>query len=379
MKIKIFILTSILLMMTWLSGCSDMNDKHDIYLQKGEHIYIGKVDSLHIFPGDKRVQIRYWVSDPRCKKVGFYWYPENDSLMAEIAKSAPLDSFEVMIGETYGSKSIAEGSYTLKIITYDEKGNYSIPVEKIFNVYGETYRKSLINRPLSSINYSGSDFKLSLDFSEFSINESEIGVDIFYTNREGEEKKMSVSSDSLNRLSTVYINQLDPKKGVTYQTKFLPEPQAVDTFITEPQRLDIVEIINVALKKPVRYSDKLNSSYPGELAVDGIIYTTPSRWVSTNGGEHWLEIDLQEEFNVFSIQTFIGSYGPLAYPVENFMYQVEVDGEWVTVADVTGNTDPGFKAEFPEVKTSKVRYFVPNYSNNMVRMYEIEVYAKITY
>lgn len=360
-------------------ACSEMNDKHDFYLKDGERIYIGKVDSLHIFPGDNRVQFNYWVSDPRCKKVGFYWYPENDSVMVNINKVVPSDTLALLIGGELGTKSISQGSYTLRVITYDDKGNHSVTTEEVFNVYGDDFRSSLINRPLQSVNYEGASKQLTLNFSEFAINEAERGVQIFYTDADQANKTIHLSSDRLNTDPMVIINNLNPEEEVTYQTLFLPEPTAIDIFITERSKVEIVEIVNVALKKPVKVSDVLNSSYPGALAVDGIKFTTPSRWVSSGAGEHWIEIDLLGEYNVFSIQQFIGAYGPLDFPVANFMYQVDVDGKWVTVAEVTGNTDPGHVATFPEIKTSKVRYFVPDYPDNMVRMYEIEVWARVTY
>ena len=44
--------------MIWLAACSDMNDVHDIYLKNGETVYIGRVDSIHVFSGRERVKIR---------------------------------------------------------------------------------------------------------------------------------------------------------------------------------------------------------------------------------------------------------------------------------------------------------------------------------
>lgn len=375
--LKIFFITCIL---SYITSCSEMNDKHDFYFQNGERIYIGKIDSLHVFPGDNRVQIRFWSSDPRCKKVGFYWYPSGDSLIAEINRTASIDSFDVYLGDIYGTTSISEGSYTFRIITFDNEGNSSIPVEKIVNVYGDTYRSSLNNRPLRNVNYNSEDKNLILDFSELAINEAEVCVEIFYTDLMGELKTMSVTSDSLDIYSKVNIYDIDPNEEVTYSTKFLPHPLAIDTFAADFNSVEIEEIINVALNKPVLVSDEhVSGNYPGKNAVDGINFTNETRWVSTAEGEHWIEIDLEQEYNVFSIETWNGSNGNLSNPVPEFMFQVEVDGEWITVANETNNKDGGYKALFPEIITKKVRYFIPEYSGNMVRLYEIAVYAIIRY
>lgn len=357
------------------TGCSKMNDKHDVYLRDGERIYIGKIDSIKVFPGDNRLQIKYWVSDPRVKKVGFYWYPMNDSIFTEIDVTSSTNPFEVFLGEAYG-KPIEEGNYTLKIITYDNKGNNSVATEENFSVYGEQYYSGLINRPLHSTEYSYENNSLTLVFSEFAINEDELGVNIFYTDNAGERKTFSISSDNLNKLSTFTISDIDPLSEVSYNTQFIPNPMAIDTFTTENIRIpiEIVKIVNVALNKPVTTSDNLDEASTGKNAVDGDKVNNTSRWVTSYDPiEHWLVIDLLEEYDVFSIQTFIRN----DYPVPEFMYQVEVNGEWVTVAGEVVNDNSQHKAEFPARRTSKVRYYVPAYRGNMVRMFEIEVWAKV--
>src|SRR5690554_5801376 len=125
---------SAIILLSWflfmLSGCSDMNDKHDLYLADGERVYIGKIDSLKVFPGKHRVKLRFWASDPRCKSVGFFWVPSNDSVLVNIDKSTLIDSFEVIIGGENSSKILNEGSYTFKAITFDEMGNHSVPFEE---------------------------------------------------------------------------------------------------------------------------------------------------------------------------------------------------------------------------------------------------------
>ena len=59
---------------------------------------------------------------------------------------------------------------------------------------------------------------------------------------------------------------------------------------------------NIVLNKPVTVSD-ITAGYPGEKAVDGIREEgfPSSRWVSAdNTNEHWIEIDLQGTFTIYS-------------------------------------------------------------------------------
>ncbi|MFW6326704.1 MAG: DUF4998 domain-containing protein [Bacteroidota bacterium] len=375
MKNSILIIILIAFVLWFFSGCSDMNDKHDLYLAEGEQIYIGKVDSLKVFPGDNRVKLRFWASDPRCSSVGFYWTPYSDSLIVDINKNSPIDSFEVFIGGENSAKTISEGSYNMKVVTFDEAGNFSIPFEKTIDVYGEQYRSTLGNKVLSSLEYQDSTGTLSLFFAD-PLREDDIGIAISYTNREGEAKNLVLPNSEIT--SPVNISNVDVSEGVSYQTLYLPEPNAIDTFTTNSSDIEISQVINVALNKPVKVSDILNDNFIGPNAVDGIIDDNASRWVSSSSGEHWIEIDLEQEYSIHKFKTWVGAKG-FNNPVANFIFQAEIDGEWHNILEVSNNSDPQFEASFPEVTTKKVRYFVPEYENNMVRLYEIAVYAKITY
>jgi hypothetical protein len=370
--IKIILIT---IAVYFSSGCSEMNDKHDLFLIDGERIYIGKVDSLKSFPGDNRIKLRFWASDPRCSSVGFYWTPNADSLIVDINKNSPIDSFDVFIGGENSAKTLSEGSYNMKVVTFDEAGHFSIPFEKTINVYGEQYRSTLANKILSSLEYQDSTGTLSLFFAD-PLREDDIGIAISYTNREGKAKNLVLPNSEIT--SPVNISNVDVSEGVSYQTLYLPEPNAIDTFTTNSSDIEISQVINVALNKPVKVSDILNDNFIGPNAVDGIIDDNASRWVSSSSGEHWIEIDLEQEYSIHKLKTWIGAKG-FNNPVANFIFQAEIDGEWHNILEVSNNSDPQFEASFPEVTTKKVRYFVPEYENNMVRLYEIAVYAKITY
>lgn len=355
-------------------GCSDMNDKHELFMEEGERIYIGKVDSLKIFPGKNRVNIRFWASDPRVKSVRFYWTPSSDSILIDVIKTSPLDSFEVSIGETSGFTTIKEGNYILEAITYDDAGNSSIPYEATMKIYGDKYRSTLTNRVLSSMEYTNETGSLSLYFSG-PLSAEDIGIEIFYTNREGEIKRKVLSNTEI--ISPVNLANVDVEEDVFYRTMFLPEPVAIDTFLTDFTSVEIYEVVNVALNKPVKTSGTYNDKFIGPNAVDGII-SEESRWISQKSGEHWIEIDLEETCTINSINTWTGS-GGFNRPTANFFFQAEINGRWENILEIRDNSDPQFATVFPEVTTSKVRYFIPDYAGNMVRLYEIEVLATIRY
>ncbi len=229
----IFLMVSFVLAMY---SCSDMNDMHDEYLAGGERIYIGKIDSLKTFAGDGRIKLRFWASDPRAKAVGFYWYPNNDSLFVDINHTSSVDSFEVYIGGILSTKTISEGNYTLKIITRDKKGHFSIPFEKIVNIYGDRFRSTLVNRVLKSSAYQASDASLSLTFSG-PINDKEIGIEISYTDKEGMDKILVLEDADVT--TPVKLLNVDKTKPVSYRTMFYPEPNAIDVFYASSKTVTI--------------------------------------------------------------------------------------------------------------------------------------------
>lgn len=371
MKKIISYISVILGFLILLAGCSDMNEKHDKYLAGGERIYIGKLDSMKTFAGNGRVKLRFWASDPRAKTVGFYWYPDNDSMFVEIDHTSATDSFEVYIGGANSAKAIAEGNYTLRAITRDAYNHFSIPFEKIINIYGDAFRATLSNRILKSIAFQESDGLLSLYFSG-AVNEKELGIKVAYTDREGTSKTLELLDSAIT--SPVDLPNVDPTKGVSYQTMFLPEPLAIDTFYTESTRITIEQTVNVALNKTATTSDNLNASYIGANAVDGVI-TDASRWVSTASGEHWIEIDLGSDYAINSFEIWNGSGGNVNTPIPDFKFQAEVNGEWVEVVSETGNASADYKKSFPEVTTGKVRFV----TGTQTRLFEIAVYSTIKY
>ena len=350
--------------------CSDMNDKHDIYLSEGERIYIGKIDSLNIYPGKNRVKLEYWVTDPRIQTVVFKWMPFNDSLVMRLERTASTDSFEVFLGE---NNSLNEGNYTLTTVAKDNKGNTSIAAQKTFRVYGEQYNSSLADRILRSVEYN-EDTGLELDYSSI-IYEDNVGIELTYTNLNNKSISLLLSNEQLS--NSIIISDIDVSHGASYKTVYAPQGMSVDSFYTASKKINIYSIENVALNKPVRVSAHSGSN-EGKYAVDGVI-SHASRWLSPASGEHWIEIDLLEDYSIFSFKTIMGSLGNINFPVPNFIFQAEVDGDWIDVVEIKGNTDPEHSISFPEVTTRKVRYFVPNYSGNQVRLYEIYVYTRIEY
>lgn len=328
--------------------------------------------AIKSFGGQERALIQYWITDPRAKSLHVFWNQGRDSVVVPIPAHDPANPLEVIIGD--GNGVISEGDHTIFIYSHDDKGHRSIVFESLISVYGERYKESLTNRPVSNVELN-EDNDLVITWSG-SINTDEIGIVISYFDNNDNPVESFISSETL--ASPAVFDDIDVTKPISYRSMFIPGEFAIDTFYTDvAESIKVTLIENVALNKDATVSDMLNSSFPGSKAVDGVI-SSASRWVSKATGEHWIEVDLGQPYPIRSFQTYNGKGNEPDLAISNFMFQVNISGEWVTIIEVSGNTDHSFSSTFEEVTTDKVRLFIPDYSGNQVRLFELEVYSMIT-
>lgn len=216
-------------------GCTDMNDKHDIYLQEGEILYIGRIDSAKLFAGNQRFLLRYWITDSRAKELKVYWERKKDSLVAPIPVHDPLDSIDIIIGNDL--VNIPEGSHTIEVITTDGENLRSIKYERIINVYGPKYASTLYNRQIREVAYNSINSTLIIDWSD-AVSIREIGIEFSYSDKELGPVILKLSTEQIG--SQTVLHNVDPDQEITYRTMFLPEPLAIDTFYTEVESISTV-------------------------------------------------------------------------------------------------------------------------------------------
>jgi hypothetical protein len=372
MKLQINSLLILACILFAVTGCEKMNDRHREYLENGEIIYIGKVDSLHAFSGDERILFRYWISDPRVKTLTVSWSLGKESLEIDIPSHSPEEYFDVYIGKN--EKNIAEGSHTFNWIARDQHGNRSIMFENGANVYGSRYRSRLTNRPLLGAEAEGTDVTMTWGGMT---DDDEVGIVVNYTGTDGAAVTGNYTSGELT--SPIVLSGVKLDAPVTYQTLYLPEVTAIDTFSSTSLKADVQSTVNVVLNKPVTHSDADPAANTGQMAVDGVTSGNPTRWVSDNSNsEHWIEVDLQ---GVFSINAFRmwRDLSNAAQRMKQFRLQARVNGAWLDVASEDNNEVAIYYREFNSVTTDRVRLYVPAYPDNRTRVFEIEVYSIIRY
>ncbi len=134
------------------------------------------------------------------------------------------------------------------------------------------------------------------------------------------------------------------------------------------------QVENVALNK-LATTDSQHLEYSPDKVLDGDIETNDSRWVSTDAEtEHWIEIDLQEKFDISHLKFYSGWDGYNSAPVD-FNFQGWDGTGWKDLLVVTGNLNPKFSRSFEPYSTEKVRLSITKSKEDRVKIYEVEVYG----
>ena len=221
MKTKYLFIASALLLACL--SCSKMNDNIEQYLSQGEITYLAKPDSVKLFPGRERFLAHFWVRDPRVSEARIFWSQRRDSLSVPIPEARDKQEPVVVMVD----RNIAEGDYTLYFVTYDKYGNHSVSDEHFVNVYGDFFQSTLLPRHVKSKSLKNNALTINWG-SSFSL--MEYGVRLFYTDLDGKDQVKLVTKEAMG--ASMVVSNVDSGKEFSFETVYLPEPTAIDTFYT---------------------------------------------------------------------------------------------------------------------------------------------------
>jgi len=209
------------------SGCSKMNDIHNKYYQNGETLYVGKPDSVKVFGGNGRVLVRYWSSDPKAKILGVFWSDYSSSFLMDMPEHSKADSMDVLID------NLPEYNYNFTIHTYNsQQKNRSVALNVPGNVYGNKYLSTLMDRAIRSVVMD--EGRVEIEW--FGAVARSIGCMLTYKLPDGTIKKLFVS------IADQFTVIQDDVAELSYQTLFLPETYAIDTFYTAPKFVNVPKL-----------------------------------------------------------------------------------------------------------------------------------------
>lgn len=197
MKINYLIAFLSILGMAAIGGCSDITDTQKAFLDRGETVYVGKLSSLVVYGGHKRVEVvgknTYLRNAVKCV---VQW--EN---MEGVREEKIFNIEDVTEGENV-RMSIApleEGDYDFYVYTMDEWGNHSLTVEGFGSSYGEKYIKR--QSPISIIKLDAEDDgTTTLAFSQ---SRMAVKCIVNYTNTKGEPRSIEIAKENLGQELTL--------------------------------------------------------------------------------------------------------------------------------------------------------------------------------
>ena len=206
-----------------LMACDKMEDTYEDFIKDGEIYYPGKAQSLTAAPGQNRIQLSWLlVSDPKITKTAVYWNNKADSVVIPVTRTTGVDTIRTTISP------IAEGTYTFEVYTYDAKGNRSVKVDIISNVYGNNYSITLVNRALKSAVMSTGTIKDTAKLEWYPKSIGLVGVDLRYKNTLGDSVFVFVPADAPRTSLLKFVKGSSFK----YRSLYKPEENALDTFYT---------------------------------------------------------------------------------------------------------------------------------------------------
>ena len=198
-------------------------DEYKKYMPDGEIIYPQRADSVKTYPGRNRIQLEWVLIDPKVTSCEVFYEQDgvqNSSVVNTNGSGYENDTISIVIPD------LNETTYVFKIVSYDDLGHTSIPVETVESAFGEMYEGTLLNRLLKSYSYSEGE-GLTLEWHNASA--TEIGITLDYTSINGNSQTIMVSSSEIS----TSIPDFKISEPLYYSTMYKPVPAAIDTFYAQ--------------------------------------------------------------------------------------------------------------------------------------------------
>lgn len=199
-----------------------MDDNYRDFIKDGPITYVGKVDSVKVYPGRNRAKLSWKLSpDPEAAYLWLRWTQagKTDSIKLNIIRKQGIDTAETLIS------SLAEGAYTFHIQTFDEQGNQSVNVESFGTIYGDSFQSQLTERVISGQTKTADT--LAIRF--FAESSDYLVKTIFsYESTENDIKEVILPRNG----QEVKLGKFKYGTDLRFRSAFLPDTLAIDTLYT---------------------------------------------------------------------------------------------------------------------------------------------------
>ena len=290
MKNALFLFCLTILGVVLFAACDKMDSTYRGFIVKDGVTYPGKATSPMVAPGRNRVRIN-WLrgTDPSVTHATIFWNNYADSLAVMIPASG--DTVTALIG------NLPEKSYSFEIVTYDEDGNPSVPVELLALVYGGQYEANLLNRPVvSSLTDVSGD--VTVVWGSVDVSNGAFATDVTYVDTLGDSVTQRIAAES----DTSWLTGYAAGTSFRFRTAFLPDSASIDTFYTTYEQHAAYRAVSRA--GWVASADSYTSPYVPGNVIDGNPNSFWNSEYKTNPPPfpHWWQADMGNTYPVSIVE-----------------------------------------------------------------------------
>ena len=275
MKLKNIIVKGVLFISVAAAmwSCYDITDTQKEWLDKGEKIYVGKIDSMYVRSGMNRVEIvgnsKYLRTAVRCEVT--YNNEKLDFAISDIVKDNGKVSIII--------DNLAKGMYYFDVTTFDNDGNSSITTEVFGTVYGEEDLLTETPRRISAMT--------ELWDGSLEIKWNDTQVDYFivtYEDKDGKMQTMRIEGD----VETTNIKSWKRNGKIQVSTYILKNKNDLDYLALIPVEYAFPE----GLKEAIPRFNAGSKMYLGPISAWGLdeMFTMEimARYTEFAGGDQCL-------------------------------------------------------------------------------------------
>lgn len=215
-------LIGLLFMAGLLGSCKESS------LFPGDSRTYGKqADSVRAYSGSNRLKINIAIPNSDVVSAKVYWNDRKNAVDVPIHLTAWPDTVSTIIGP------LDEGDYSFEVITYDNKGNASIPIKVAGTALGSKYAHSLANRAVRDIYYDNGVATINWGDAV-----GEQSTEVSYTDKNNALRKVIVPFGK----DTTQLVDFKPgtlSATISYKTIYLPK-LAIDKFAADDKTETVI-------------------------------------------------------------------------------------------------------------------------------------------
>lgn len=203
--------------------------QRDILFKDGKRIYISKIDSIKLYPGQNRLKMTLFISNPDIVNAKIFWNKRINSIDVPVNRITGSKNFSIIIDQ------LEEGEYPFEIIAYDIKGNTTAPISIVSKIYGLQYIQSLLSESIKDIRYENGETSVFWGDAGQGAKFTEVS----YTDQTDAIRTINIpTTEVLSKLANFKPGTLETT--FKYRTLYKPDPLAIDSFYSDYQTAKVI-------------------------------------------------------------------------------------------------------------------------------------------